>query len=49
MSQFQGTDLTSADAIEEDGYIGTNVVKEEMREECDNNGYCDDVSILITL
>jgi hypothetical protein len=47
MSQFQGTDLTSAEAIEEDRY--TNVLNEEMRDECDNNGYCDDISIPLML
>jgi hypothetical protein len=40
MSQIQGTNLTSAEALEEDGY--TNVLNEEMRDDCDNNGYCDD-------
>jgi hypothetical protein len=47
MSQFQGTDLTSADAIEEDGY--TNVFNEKMRDKCDNNGYCEDISIPLML
>jgi hypothetical protein len=43
MLRIRGTNHTSADALERDGY--TNILNEEMREDCDNNGYCDDVSI----
>jgi hypothetical protein len=42
MSRIQGTNITSAEALEEDGY--TNVLNEETRQERDNNGHCDDVS-----
>jgi hypothetical protein len=44
MSRIRGTNLMSAEALEEDGY--TNVLDNEEREECDSNGHCDDVSIL---
>lgn len=42
MSRIQGTDLTSVAAPEEGEY--TDVMNKEMRKECDNNGYCDEVN-----
>ena len=45
MSQIRGTSQTSAEDLEEDGY--TNVLNEERREDCDDNGYCGNVSMIM--
>ena len=45
MSQIRDTNQTSAQDLEQDGY--TNVLNEEIREDCNNDGYYDDVSVLI--
>jgi hypothetical protein len=48
MLRIQGTNLTSAEPLEEDRY--TNILNEEIREDGDKNGYCDDdVSVLMIL
>ena len=47
MLRIQGTNITSAEALGEDGY--TNVLNEKTRQECDNNGHCDDLSIPMML
>ena len=39
MLQTQGTNMTSVESPEEDGYTGTNILNEEIREERDNNGH----------
>jgi hypothetical protein len=45
MLRIQDTNITSAGALKEDEY--TDVLNEEIREERDNNGYCDGVSTLM--
>jgi hypothetical protein len=45
MLQIQGTNTISVESLEEDRY--TNILNEEIREERDNNGHCDDVRILM--
>ena len=45
MSLIRGTNQTSAEDLDEDGY--TNVLNEEIRDNCNDNRYCDDVSMLM--
>ena len=43
MSRFQDTDTTLAGALEEAEF--TDIMDEEIREKCENNSHCDDVSM----
>ena len=45
MLRIRGSKQTSAEHLEEDGY--TNVLNEEIRDDCNNNGYCDNVSMIM--